>query len=77
MSGNADILVSERKDVIAVPISAVTEDGNVYVQNGKKYKKTKVETGLEGDSLIEIESGLSEGDIIALDPASLPKKSIE
>ena len=73
MNINAEITISEVKDVLAVPKSAVARDNVVYVKGEKEdpsdkapegYKSVKVETGLNDDEYIEIISGLNEGDIV-------------
>jgi membrane fusion protein (multidrug efflux system) len=63
----AKVLVSVRPDAPSLPRTAVFEvDGepHVYVLAGGKAKRTAVETGLEGDSRVEILSGLSGEDIV-------------
>jgi RND family efflux transporter MFP subunit len=67
MSGDADIHIDERKNVLEIPSRLLREE------NGKQFAKTltssesieerEVMTGLRGDDgQIEIRSGLSEGD---------------
>ncbi len=53
------------EDVLVVPVAAVkTEDGKsvVMVRKGTEWVATTVTTGLTDGALIEIKSGLSEGD---------------
>lgn len=76
LAGNAEIIVAKKEDVIVVSSSCVTDDGYVYIKTGKKYQKTKVSTGIQNDTQVEIKSGISDGDIVASDPTSLPKGSI-
>lgn len=75
LGGNAEIIVAKKEDVIVISSSCVTDDGYVYVKTGKKYQKTKVSTGIQNDTQVEIKSGISAGDVIASDPTSLPKGS--
>ena len=62
-----DILGSEARDVILVPVGALHEsDGVHYVnvlQNGQKVKRT-VEIGLKNDSYVEVKSGLEAGETV-------------
>ena len=64
-----EIMVVDKNDVLTVSTNAVAKDGKentqyVYkVENGKLVKTT-VETGDEGDSTVEITSGLKDGDQI-------------
>ncbi len=65
MTANIDIATASRDNALYIPARAVKENGGKYVeilQNGEVVK-TNVETGLRGDGgVIEITSGLSEGD---------------
>ncbi len=64
---NVDILGSEARDVVLVPVGALHEsDGAHYVnvmQNGQKVKRT-VEIGLKNDSYVEVKSGLEAGETV-------------
>lgn len=71
MNGNADIVTDKRRNVLSLPLSALTDDNSVYVQSGKKYVKTNVTLGLQSDTDVEVTSGLKEDDIVALDPNSI------
>jgi len=85
LSASADIITSEKKDVIAVPISALVlrekegpkgtakerkeEEGLYTVENGR-VKFQPVGKGITGEMLIEITSGLSENKEIVTGPYS-------
>ena len=62
-----DILGSEARDVVLVPIGALHEsDGAHYInvmQNGQKVKRT-VEIGLRNASYVEVKSGLEVGETV-------------
>lgn len=62
------LLSKEIPGVIAIPISALTEEqGNffVYVQlSGENYEKREIKTGISNGKEIEVTSGLTEGEII-------------
>jgi len=62
-----DILGSEARDVVLVPVGALHEsDGAHYVnvmQNGQKVKRT-VEIGLKNASYVEVKSGLEVGETV-------------
>lgn len=77
MSGNADIIVASKSDVLYVSSSSVTDDNYVYVKAGKLFEKRKVSLGLQNDTQAEVLSGLSEGNEVALDPSSIPPKLIK
>lgn len=55
------------EDALVVPVGAVeTKDGKAYVQvqKGSEWVQTLVETGLTDGALIEIKSGVNEGDVV-------------
>jgi len=67
MTGDAVFTITEKQDVIAIPASYLkTENGKTYVMRkiNNKPTKTYVTLGSEGDDLIEITSGLAEGDVL-------------
>jgi RND family efflux transporter MFP subunit len=76
ISGNADIITSTKHNVLNIPLSSVMEDNTVYVQMGKNYLKKKITLGLQSDTITEVRSGLSQGEIVAVDPSSVPQQSI-
>ncbi len=71
MSGDADVFVENKEDVLRVPREAITllDEGLGIVQilgsEGLPEPK-EVVTGSEGDYFVEIVSGLVEGDLIVL-----------
>lgn len=74
------IVTAQKKDVIAVPDSAVFDyKGNscVFVIANDKTAIRQVRKGLEGDKLIEITEGLNEGDIILTKPDNNTKEGLK
>ena len=65
MTGDANIILEKKENVLFVPSEFVKEDlkGN-YLLVGKKMKKIYVKTGLESDTSIEIKNNINEGDIV-------------
>lgn len=76
LNGNADIITAERKNVLTVSLSSVEDDLYVYVKANNKFEKRKVKLGIQNDTLAEIQSGLSEGEIVALDSSSVPQNQV-
>jgi HlyD family secretion protein len=75
LTGDAEILVGEAKDALAVPLQAVVLRGEagrerpgVFVAEGKAARFLPVETGMIGGLEIEIEKGLEEGREIVAGP---------
>jgi HlyD family secretion protein len=67
LNGTAEVILEEKPVVNTLPISALTYlDGTpqVYVKEGDNYTPLKIETGIENDGVVEIRSGLSEGDYV-------------
>ena len=70
MSAEVEILVGEYENILAVPVQAVTEQRGrhyAFVKVGDEFETRKVKVGHNNDKFIEVVSGLSEGDEIALD----------
>ncbi|MBI2421989.1 MAG: efflux RND transporter periplasmic adaptor subunit [Candidatus Hydrogenedentes bacterium] len=68
MTAEVEIFVTELKNVLYVPVQAVTtekEDHIVFLSSGEKRK---VETGQFNDLYVEIKTGLDEGDEVLLRP---------
>lgn len=67
MSGDIDIHIAEKKDVLLLPMRTVKQDGTArYVEvksaDGKTAKRRDVKVGLEGsDGQIEVVSGVGDG----------------
>jgi len=70
----AQIIVNERDETLSVPTNALTIFAGiekvVSIKDGKATEKT-VSTGRRSDGWVEIVSGLSAGETVALDPAGL------
>ncbi|MGI5900582.1 MAG: HlyD family secretion protein [Christensenellales bacterium] len=69
MSATATITVEEKQDILLLPISAIQEsNGQIYVylssdeETGTLKDETLVETGSSDGEMVEITSGLSQGD---------------
>jgi HlyD family secretion protein len=83
LSASADIITAEKQDVLAVPISALVlrekeeenskngeQEEGVYVIENSRVKFFPVEKGIMGEMMIEIISGLEEGQEIVVGPYS-------
>ncbi len=75
LTGDAEILVGEAKDALAVPLQAVVlrgqtgrEGPGVFVRDGKAARFVPVETGMIGGLEIEVKKGLEEGREIVAGP---------
>lgn len=65
MTANLDIITAQTANVLTIPIRAVKyreDEKYVKVLEGEEEKEVIIETGIEGDIMIEITSGLQEGD---------------
>jgi membrane fusion protein (multidrug efflux system) len=67
MSASLKLTAEERRDVVAVPAAALFTDGNnrvVVVANGVARFRD-IQTGLVGEELVEVVSGLEPGELVA------------
>jgi HlyD family secretion protein len=83
MTANVKIPVASAENVTAVPLAAVFTEKNpdteemerfVYVQQGENFEKKNVKVGVSDYFYAEIQEGISEGDVVALE---LPKEELE
>ncbi len=84
LSASADIITAKKEDVLAVPISALvlrdkTEDDQnsekeqeegVYIVQESRVKFMPIKKGIMGELMIEITSGLEEGQDVVVGPYS-------
>jgi HlyD family secretion protein len=84
LSATADIITAEKKDVLAIPISALVlrekenkakerkdeQEEGVYAVEENRAKFLPVEKGIMGEMMIEITAGLKEGQDIVVGPYS-------
>jgi membrane fusion protein, heavy metal efflux system len=67
MTVNVHFLADHEDESITVPRSAVLGSGGerfVFVENGNRYTRTSVVTGMENDKWIEIVEGVAPGDVV-------------
>ncbi len=70
MTAEVEVKVGTYKDVLAVPVTTVTENyGQSYVfkKLGNEFPKHRIEIGRVTNSFIEVTDGLSTGDELAMD----------
>lgn len=78
MSVTASIVTQTKQDVLAVSASAVKTSGNnkyVLVMEDGKTKEVTVEIGISNDSLVEIISGISQGQEVVTQTISSEKST--
>lgn len=70
LSAYADIIIGREENATLVPLAAVFEENGeefVYVKRGDRFEKQPVELGLRNHLYAAVRSGLSEGDVVALE----------
>ena len=80
MSAKAEIIITELKEVLYIPIQTVVNRDNYkccYVLNGKKTEELKITTGQFNDMFIEVVSGLEEGQKVLLNPPRIIQDTAE
>ncbi|MCT4566339.1 MAG: efflux RND transporter periplasmic adaptor subunit [Maledivibacter sp.] len=81
-SANVEINTANTKDALVVPYESIYEDKDgtkcIYIVKDDKAQKCVVETGIEGDMLVEIKGdGFKEKDLVISDPTERIKDGIE
>ncbi|MDC1301835.1 HlyD family efflux transporter periplasmic adaptor subunit [bacterium] len=78
-TAEATIIVSDLKDVIAVPVAAVIEDGEKFIcaaRDGEGFERRVVTLGKSDDRFVEIVEGLEEGEQVFLNPGTVLEASL-
>lgn len=73
MTAEVEILVDNMKSVLAVPVQGIAEHRGkhfVYRKTGGKIERSDVEIGATNNRMVVVKSGISVGDVIALDARS-------
>jgi RND family efflux transporter MFP subunit len=65
--GEVVVEVKTREDALAVPQKAILENKYVFVAQDGKAVKREVTLGLQNTNLVEIQSGLAEGDMVIVE----------
>ncbi|TVP54014.1 MAG: efflux RND transporter periplasmic adaptor subunit [Gemmatimonadales bacterium] len=68
---NVGILVAETEDTILVPDRAIRDGGVWVLLDDDTVEFREVEIGLRNDEMVEILSGLDEGEVVVVEGASL------
>lgn len=71
MNGDAFIKIAEKKDVLTIPLDAISEkDGKVFVNvkadNKEQKMEKEIKIGLESEDSVEVIEGLSENDQVVM-----------
>lgn len=73
MTGNVDVIISQKQNVLRLPVTAINpRNGRATVQVVKPddtQETRQVTTGLKGDDDIEITSGLDDGEKVVVTPS--------
>jgi HlyD family secretion protein len=78
MTANLALIVDQRENVLMVPnraVRTVNKQKVVTLLNGEQQVQTPVQTGLSNDTMTEITSGVSEGDVVVLNSTTTTSSS--
>lgn len=81
MNVTADIQIENLEEVLTIPLSAVSRGNTVIIKDEeskgdeedgipKGYRRVEVELGSNDDNYVEVKSGLSAGDVVAVDTST-------
>jgi HlyD family secretion protein len=72
MTASVEILIAHLKDVLSVPMVAIREQSGhnlCWVRSGGRVDRRELQLGPNDNTMIEVKSGLNEGDEVLLNPA--------
>jgi len=70
MSAELNILLSEKKRAVLIPVSALTGDQVFIVKNGRAASKT-VTAGIRDSKKVEIIAGIEQGEAVIINPTEI------
>lgn len=68
MTGDAEIILSEKSNVLTVPLGSIFNNEYVYVKKKEGFEKRKIVPGIQSDIYREVISGLNDNEEIAVIP---------
>lgn len=68
MTGDAEIIMSEKNKTLTVPLGSIFDGKYVYVKNNTGFAKREVKLGIQSDTDREVLSGLSDSEEVAIVP---------
>lgn len=68
MSGDGEIILSQKESVVTIPLSSIFDTNYVYVKKNDKYIKRKLVLGIQSDTEREVINGLNQGEEVVLVP---------
>jgi HlyD family secretion protein len=74
MSAEVEILVDRKEHVLSVPVQAIIQfkgKDHVTKKVGDRYEQVEVELGANNEKYVEVTKGLSDGDLVVMDPVGL------
>ena len=74
MTAQVEILVNRLENVLSVPVQAVLQyNGKDHVTRkvGDRFEPTEVQVGLSNEKFVQIIKGVSDGDLVVMNPISL------
>jgi multidrug efflux pump subunit AcrA (membrane-fusion protein) len=63
----ANIVIAENKQVLAIPKAALLKGDSVIIKNGKETKKVKIIKGIEDDAWVEVLGGIDKSSTIIIE----------
>jgi RND family efflux transporter MFP subunit len=75
LSCGISIKIATRPDVLLAPVTSIFTDENgqrsVFVQKDAEYERRKVQVGIMDINMVEIQTGLAEGEVVCLEPLKI------
>jgi HlyD family secretion protein len=74
MTAEVEILVDRKEHVLSVPVQAIVQFGgkdHITKKVGDRYEQIEVDLGASNEKYVEVTKGLSDGDVVVMDPVGL------
>jgi cobalt-zinc-cadmium efflux system membrane fusion protein len=78
LTASADVTLDFEQQATLAPLASIFQDGSakpvVFVRSAEGWQKREVELGMRNNLAVAVRSGLSKGDVVALDMPTDPYK---
>ncbi len=77
MNAEVRIFVESLPEALQVPVQALCESKGHYfclVKSGERFETREIQVGSSNDSFMTVKSGLQEGEVVVMNPRSLPHR---
>lgn len=80
LTASVEVMVQHRDRVLQIPVQSLVSVGGhpfVFAAKGEKVERKEIKVGQSNDKMVEVASGLADGDEVVMNPRTRFKKEID